>query len=273
MDAKLQLRVQRYGWDAAAAHYEEGWRGPLLPAQRRLLEAAALRPGERVLEVACGSGLVTRAVAKAVGATGSVLATDLSQSMVELTRSRCEAEGLPWVATARMNAEALDVEEGSFDAALCALGLMYVPQPRLAVRSMARAVRPGGRVAATVWGQRRNCGWAEIFPIVDARVVSEVCPLFFATGAPGALIADFAAAGLEDIREQRQSEVLAFDDEAALLEAMLLGGPVALAVKRFTPEVMAEVEQEFLASVAEHRKAGERYEIPGEFLTVSGRVP
>jgi hypothetical protein len=136
---------------------------------------------------------------------------------------------------------------------------------------MRRAVRPGGRVAATVWGERRNCGWAEIFPIVDARVASEVCPLFFASGAPDALRSDFEAADLGDIQERRQQEVLAFRDERALLTAMLRGGPVALAVKRFTAAVMAEVEGEFLASVREYRASDGRYRIPGEFVTVAGR--
>ena len=69
-----------------------------------------------------------------------------------------------------MSVDDLAVEEGSFDAAVCALGLMYVPDPGRAAVSMAKAVRSGGRVVATVWGERRNCGWAEIFPIVDARV-------------------------------------------------------------------------------------------------------
>jgi hypothetical protein len=136
---------------------------------------------------------------------------------------------------------------------------------------MARAVRPGGRVVATVWGERRNCGWAEIFPIVDARVASEVCPMFFASGAPGALIDDFAAAGLAELREHRQQETLAFPDERALLTATLLGGPVALAVKRFSPEAMRAVEGEFLASVASHRTMDGGYRIPGEFVTVAGR--
>jgi hypothetical protein len=135
---------------------------------------------------------------------------------------------------------------------------------------MMRAVRPGGRVVATVWGERRNCGWAEIFPIVDARVVSEVCPLFFASGAPGSLRRDFEQAGLRSVEEHRQREVLAFPDERSLLSAMLLGGPVALAVKRFTPETMKEVEDEFLESVKGHRSPDGSYGIPGEFVTVVG---
>ncbi len=271
MEAKLQLRVQRYGWDAAANHYDDGWRVPLASAQKALLEAGALQPGERVIEAACGSGLVTKAAASAVGPTGEVLATDIAQNMVDLTARICAGQGLHWVKAARMSADELAVADGSYDVAICALGLMYVPDPGRAVASMRRAVRAGGRVIATVWGERRNCGWADIFPIVDARVVSEVCPLFFATGAPGSLRRDFEAAGLTDIREHRHREVLEFAGERELLSAMLLGGPVALAVKRFTPEVMGEVEQEFLASVAQHRAADGRFLIPGEFVTLAGR--
>jgi SAM-dependent methyltransferase len=267
MEPKLQIRVQRYGWDAASELYEDGWRAPLAPAQQTLLRVADIKPGERVIEAACGSGLVTRTLAEIVGPAGYVLATDLSQNMVDLTARNTTGYG--WVATARKSADDLG-EEGSFDAAVCALGLMYVPDPGKAAASMMRAVRPGGRVVATVWGERRNCGWAEIFPIVDARVVSEVCPLFFASGAPGSLRRDFEQAGLPDVEEHRQREVLAFPDERSLLSAMLLGGPVALAVKRFTPETMTEVEGEFLESVKDHRSSDGSYGIPGEFVTVVG---
>jgi SAM-dependent methyltransferase len=273
MDAKLQIRIQRYGWDAASGHYEDGWRAPLAPAQASLMTAAAIKPGWRVIEAACGSGLVTRTIAQAVGPSGHVLATDLAQNMVDLTAKTCAAQGLDWVTTARMGAEDLDVEEASYDAAVCALGLMYLPDPRRAVASMARAVKPGGRVAATVWGERRHCGWADIFPIVDARVASEVCPMFFATGAPNAMRYDFETAGLADIREHRQSEVLDFASDKALLDAMLLGGPVALAVKRFDPPTFDAVAQDFLASVKDHRTSDGSYRIPGEFVTVSGVRP
>jgi SAM-dependent methyltransferase len=270
VDAKLQLRIQRYGWDAASDHYEDGWRGPLAPAQATLLAAAALKPGERVIEAACGSGLVTRAIAAAVGPSGEVLATDLSQNMVDLTARVCAQEGLDWVRTARMGADELHVDEGGFDAALCALGLMYVPDPRAALSSMRRAVRPGGRVVATVWGERRHCGWADIFPIIDARVSSEVCPMFFGSGGPGALCRDFEMAGLTDLMEHRQQETLEFADEQTLLTAMLVGGPVAMAVKRFDGPTRSAVQREFLASVASHRTTDGRYRIPGEFVTVAG---
>lgn len=265
MDARLQIRVQRYGWDAAAPHYETGWQESLLPAQRTLISMANLVAGQKIIETACGSGLVTRMISDAVGSDGMVLATDLSQKMVDAT----EALHLPNVETGRMGAEALNVGDSSFDRAICALGLMYSPDPGRAVAEMHRVLWPGGKAVATVWGERRHCGWAEVFPIVDQRVQSDVCPMFFATGAPGGLKRNFEQAGFGDIEEQRQSEVLQFASARDLLNAVLLGGPVALAVKRFDEETMRGVSEEFLASVSEYFVDG-RYRIPGEFVTVSG---
>ena len=101
---------------------------------------------------------------------------------------------------------------------------------------MARVTVPGGTIAATVWGERRSCGWAEVFPIVDARVASEVCPKFFRTGGWNALRRLLADAGDEDIRAHRQCEDLEFRSAKDVLDAVLLGGPVSLAVKRFSDQ-------------------------------------
>ena len=73
MDARFQRRVQRYGWDKAVGDYETGWREQLEPAQSMMLEMAALQSGERVLDVACGTGLVSFRAADAVGDSGAAL--------------------------------------------------------------------------------------------------------------------------------------------------------------------------------------------------------
>jgi ubiquinone/menaquinone biosynthesis C-methylase UbiE len=270
MDAKLQRRVQRYGWDAAAPVYENAWREQLKLAHDALLDMAALKPGMRVLEVACGTGLVTMQAANLVTPGGSVLATDIADQMVTETANRAISKGFHNVETARMEAEDLAVEDDSLDAALCALGLMYVPDPIKALSEMCRAVKPGARVAATVWGERRNCGWAEIFPIVDSHVNSEVCPLFFSLGVPGALIAAMTSVGITQIEERRQVTELEFPDEEALLSAQIDGGAVALAAKRFSAATRREVGAAFLASVSEYRRDGGGYAIPGEFVTAAG---
>jgi ubiquinone/menaquinone biosynthesis C-methylase UbiE len=153
MEARLQRRVQRYGWDKAALSYEQSWHRQLAPAQTRLLTLAALRPGERVIDVACGTGLVTFAAAAAVGPEGTVLGTDISDAMVAQARAR--ATGIPHdLRFERMDAEELALPNATFDVALCALGLMYVPDVARALSEMTRVVVPGGRVVAAVWGQR-----------------------------------------------------------------------------------------------------------------------
>lgn len=273
MDSRLQVRVQRYGWDAAAAHYNKGWEEQLRPAHDRILEMAMVGADQRVIETACGSGLVTMRLAEQVGRNGHVLATDLSQGMIDNLKVQLDAASLSNVRAERMAAENLDLPDAEFDAAICALGLMYTPDPSVAVAEMARVVAPAGSVTVTVWGERRNCGWADVFPIVDARVASEVCPVFFGTGAPGALRRIFEDALLEQVEEGRQFETLVFQTEDDVVNAVLLGGPVALAAKRFNSEVWQSVRKEFLASVAQCKLNDGSYSIPGEFVTVRGVRP
>jgi SAM-dependent methyltransferase len=274
MDARIQRWVQRHGWDRAVAYYDECWREQLRPAQEALLELARLAPGESVLDVACGTGMVTLPAAAAVGPHGRVLATDISGQMVDETARRAGERGLAHVETLRCDAEALStaLAPGAvFDLALCALGLMYVPSPPDAMAEMVVALRPGGRVVTAVWGERRNCGWASIFPIVDARVESDVCPLFFALGGPGSLAGLAERAGLVDIVERRISSELVYPDEQSALAAAFLGGPVALAYSRFDDATKASASADYLDSIACFRD-GTGYRIPGEFVVVAART-
>jgi ubiquinone/menaquinone biosynthesis C-methylase UbiE len=264
MEPELQRRVQRYGWDKASAYYEHFWAEQLRPAQDLLMLMADVKPGERVIELACGTGLVTFRIAERIGGAGHLVATDISQKMVDVVRSRAERDGIA-VDARRMDAEALDVPGASFDVALCALGLMYCPDPPTAMREMHRVLVPGGRAAAAVWGARRNCGWAEIFPIVERRVASDVCPLFFQLGAGDAMTETFRYAGFEDVRSERLDVVLRYATADDALGAAFAGGPVALAYSRFDDQARDGAHQEYLESIAPYRR-GDGYEIPGEYV-------
>jgi len=285
MDPRLQLRVQRYGWDRAADHYEAGWARQLRPSQERLLEMAALQPGESVLELACGTGLVTLPVAEAVGPRGRVVATDLSEAMVEHVRDEAAGRGLSHVEVERADAATLPYDEASFDAVLCSLGLMYVPEVPPVLEGALRVLRPGGRLVVSVWGERSACGWADIFPIVDARVKTEVCPLFFQLGTGGSLEMHMEQAGFREVEADRLDVTLEYASEEEALGAAFLGGPVAMAYSRFDDETAAEARAEYLASIEPFREEGggegggsgegggngKGYRIPGRFVVVRGR--
>jgi len=295
VDPRLQLRVQRYGWDRAASSYDRAWSRQLRPAQDLLLEMAELEPGERVVEVACGSGLVTARIAEAVGPEGRVVATDLSDGMLERARAhveragaegagaeRARAEqagaertGAAHVTFHRMGAESLDLPDSEFDAALCALGMMYVPDPGAALVEMGRVLRPGKRAVVAVWGARARCGWADIFPIVDARVESEVCPLFFQLGTGDTLATRMEEAGFVDVESRRITTTLHYATDEDALEAAFAGGPVAMAYSRFDETTRDEAHREYLASIAPYHAEvsdGNAYRIPGEFVVARGTV-
>ncbi|HNV59202.1 MAG TPA: class I SAM-dependent methyltransferase [Rhodoferax sp.] len=272
MEARLQRRVQRYGWDLAAGDYEPLWLAQLASVQAELLALAALVPGERVLDVACGTGLVTFKSASAVGASGHVLGVDLSGLMVDAAQKRASTRGLSNVSFQRMDAEALEIPDASFDVALCALGLMYMPDPGQAVGEMRRILRPGGRVVIAVWGERSRCGWSALFPIVDAEVASEVCPLFFGLGQEGALANLCVRANFEVIEQRRISTTLRYADADEACNAAFVGGPVALAWSRFSEHTRAGVRSRYLDAIDRWRD-DPGYQVPGEFVVVSAVVP
>jgi ubiquinone/menaquinone biosynthesis C-methylase UbiE len=267
MEAKLQRRVQRYGWDKASGEYERYWRAQLEPAQTRLHALADLQPGEHVLDIACGTGLVTFPAARAVGSRGSVLGVDLSQDMVTRSTGLAATLGISQATFARMDAEDLQCEPQSFDAVLSALGLMYVPDPQKAVTEMFRVLRLGGRAVAAVWGARSRCGWAEIFPIVDRRVASEVCPMFFRMGTGNLLQQTMEAAGFSNTRVERIETTLEYATPEEAIGAAFAGGPVALAYSRFDNATRDAAHIEYLDSIAPYRH-GDGYAVPGEFVVV-----
>jgi len=271
MDARLQLRIQRYGWDLASGHYEPLWSRQLHAAQAAMLELAAVEPGERVLDVASGTGLATFAAAGLVGPAGAVVGVDLSGRMVDAARSLADERGLDHVSFERMDAQDLDLPDAAFDVALCALGLMYVPEPEAAIREMRRVLRPGGRAAMAVWGERRACGWSAVFEIVDAEVESDVCPMFFRLGQQGALERACSDAGFTSIEQRRISTTLEYEDFDEACEAAFVGGPVAMAWSRFDQPMRERARLRYAEAIDEWRD-GTGYRIPGEFVIVTGRA-
>jgi ubiquinone/menaquinone biosynthesis C-methylase UbiE len=269
MDADLQRRIQRYGWDKAANHYGHYWLKQLEPAQSTLMEEMSLTPGETVVDIACGSGDFTFAIAEKVGPDGRVLANDISEEMVALAARTAADKGIHHITFDRMDAEELAVDDAVADVVICSRGLMYVPNAQKAINEMYRVTKPGGRAGAVVWGQRNRCGWADIFPIVERRVKSDVCPLFFQLGTGQFMENQFRQAGFKNLRTRRIDTLLKYENGDDACGAAFVGGPVALAYSRFDEKTRTESFSDYLESIAPF-KDGDGYAIPGEFVVTVG---
>ena len=269
MNPELQRRIQRYGWDKAAEYYENCWQAQLKPAHDLLLELSNIQPNEHVIDIAAGTGLITFRIAELIGPSGYILATDISDEMVNIGTQLARSKGFNNVHFERMDAEHLLSDDAKFDLATCAFGLMYFPNPDASLAEMYRVLKPGGRAIAAVWGSRKKCGWAEIFPIVDARVNTDVCPMFFNLGESEVLKYPFANAGFKNITLSKiETKLLyALDEEACA--AAFIGGPVAMAYSRFDESTKEKAQMEYLKSI-EPFKTENGYEIPGEFVVCSG---
>ncbi len=145
--------------DAAIA-YEElfvpslfaPWTGPMA-------DAACLGPGNRVLDVACGTGALTRMVAERVKPGGSVVGLDLNTGMLSVAAKRS-----PEIQWQQGSADALPFQAGVFDAVVCQFGLMFFPDPQAAIREMLRVLAPGGRLVVAVWDAIEH---SPAFAVVD----------------------------------------------------------------------------------------------------------
>ena len=142
-DPEAVREFERSSWNRNAAGYEESFAPATTPFIPALLDAVGIGTGDRVLDVCCGSGRTAGAAAlRGAVATG----LDFSRRMVEVARreqvSATFDEG---------DAEALPYADGTFDAVVCNFGMHHVPRPTLALREACRVLRPGGRVAFTVW--------------------------------------------------------------------------------------------------------------------------
>jgi ubiquinone/menaquinone biosynthesis C-methylase UbiE len=167
----------------------------------RVAEAARVGPGARVLDVACGTGVLARKVAGRVGSTGSVVGLDVNDGMLAVARRA--APGIEW---RQGRAEALPFGDASFDAVVSQFGLMFFEDRGAALREMMRVLRPGGRLAIAVWDAvERSPGYAAMIELLQRLCgprVADALRAPFVLGDPGIVRALFAEAGLPDARLQ-----------------------------------------------------------------------
>ena len=172
--------------------------------QAILLDMAGVAPGARVLDIASGAGHQTLQAARRVGSTGSVVASDISSTMLDNVRRNAADVGLSNITTVASAAESLPATDAPYDAAICRLGLMLFPGPSEAVSAVRRVLKSGGRFAALVFTTPANNPFmAQPMSILlrhaGKQPPSPGSPGIFALGGEGALERLFSEAGFSSV--------------------------------------------------------------------------
>ena len=226
--ADLLKSELRNTWELAApgwAKWEDMFSAGLADATDALLDMAAVEPGMRLLDVACGAGNQTIRAAKRVGPTGKVVASDISATMLDHVRQSAAKAAVPNIDTLACAADELDNRLAPFDAAISRLGLMLFPSPRTALEAVQRVLRRGARFAALVFTTpANNPFFAESMAILLRHAGKPPpppgSPGLFALGADGALETLMAESGLSDVKTRSLRAPLRLPSVSDTLEMM-----------------------------------------------------
>ena len=255
--------------DEAAAEYDRAFAHVTRHFMPFLLRAAHLAPGMRVLDIATGTGLSAEAVLAAVGPAGHVTAADLSPAMAEKARERLG--NAPNVSVSVEDGQALSFPDGSFDAVLCNLGLMFFPDPVRGLSEFRRVLRPGGRAAVSVNTVVERSYNHQINVIIARHVPSlaEAVTRTFALGEASRLKSLFSQAGFVDIETFTQKHTFVLPSFDAYYGPFERGGAsTGQALAALSEEIRRAVREEVRRDLAD---TGGPIEAEAEYRIASGR--
>lgn len=274
-DAMREWRESAPFWEKHA----ETIRLMFAPVTRALVEEAAVREGQAVLDVAGGPGEPSLTIAEIVGPSGSVTCTDAVAEMVEASEGEARRRGLTNVRFRQCVPGQLPFGAGSFDAAVCRFGAMFFPDPPDALRDLLRVVRPGGAVSLAVWHRSDLNPYYYVINRVLSRYLETSpaepgAPGAFRFAEPGALAGLLAEAGAADGRER----LLKFRIEAPISPAQFwamrseTSGTLREKLATLPAEERMQVAQEVQEAAREFFKH-DHMSFPAQVLIVSGKKP
>lgn len=167
-----------------------------------LVQAAGVRPAERVLDVACGTGAVTRLLAEQVGPAGKVTGLDITPGMLAAARLAAPSQRIEWL---EGSAVKMPLPDGTFDAVICQQGLQFFPDKAAALSEMRRVLKRGGRLALSCWrAVEHTPGYLVLEQALARRVGPEKAALPpFSLGDAGAIRGLVVGAGFQELRYRR----------------------------------------------------------------------
>ena len=271
MNARAADEQQRELWRRGAQGWErrqESLREKTAPVAHWLVDAIDPQPGQRVLELAAGPGETGLIAAQRLGSQGRLLSTDQSPEMVEVAQRRAAELGLDNVDFAVIDAQQLELEPASFDAAICRWGYMLMGDPDEAMRRTRLALRDGGRLALATWDRPDRNLWmaAPAIALVTQGAMpppNPADPSPFALPDPDDLERRLRSAGFSSVQTDRvefPQKYASFDEYWA--ETMDLAAPLASVVGELPSDTTEAVRAAIRQALAQFTAVDGRIEAP-----------
>ena len=269
-------------WSDSAQYWEKHaatLRMIFAPVTRALIEEASIVAGQTVLDVAAGAGEPSLTIAEVVGTSGSVTCTDAITDMVRAAERDARKREITNISFHQCLADALPFADGSFDAVVSRLGVMFFPNPLAALREMLRVTRASGSLALVVWDTSESNPFLNVISTVVARYV-EIPPAD--ADAPGAfrfaecgkLARSLSEAGATNVRERplkfRIEGPMSFPEfwELRSETSATLREKLLMLSRAERSRMMLEVEK-----AARGFFPGETMSFPAQMIIVTGKKP
>jgi SAM-dependent methyltransferase len=256
------------GWQDNSAGYEAHWSRLVSQSIEPCLDAAGVRAGQRVLDVCCGPGTLT---GEMLARGARPLGVDFSRQALALARDKH-----PEAQFQEADAQALPFDDDSFDAAVCGFGLMHVADPRAVLAETRRVLRPGSRLAVSVWqAPDASNGFGVLFGALKTHGNLEVDlphgPDFFQFGDPERMVAALQGVGLHDAQAYRVEQVWDWQDPLGIVRAVLEGAVRARALLNAQNDAARQaIDAAVTEGMDRWRDAAGRYRIPMPAILGSG---
>jgi ubiquinone/menaquinone biosynthesis C-methylase UbiE len=263
-------------WEEMAAGWE-GHRRRVWDASRAvgewLVDALDPQPGETVLELAAGVGDTGFAAARRLGSAGTLITTDFSEQMVEAARRRAEELGVANAEFRTLDAERMELDDGSVDGVLCRWGYMLMADPAAALAETRRVLGHDGRLALSVWGDPEQNPWASIparalLELTGAEPPDPLAPGIFAMASEDRTRKLLIEAGLEPQRVETVEMAWRFDSLADYWHHLTdVKGAIAMVVRSLPEADQAALSTEIKRRLGRYAD-GEGYRLPAMCLNV-----
>lgn len=263
------------GWKKSTAERMEIMR----VATKLMLDAASITEGDRVLDIAAGTGDQSIAAAKMVGESGSVLATDLSANMLHFAKELADHEGLSNVETMVLDAQHIELEPASFDSVISRHGLMFIPDLNQALTGIYRVLRPDGKFAGLVWSKPDSnptfsIPLAIIYKHAGIPLPQAGGPGVFSLSDPQVIHNAFHDAGFIHVFVQPIPLYYRAPSAAAFVQAHsdASTGPLAEALARFSETDREQIKLEIIKALQQFEDE-DGFVGPSETLLIAGQKP